>query len=120
MDICNVKIRCLNWCRKFLAGTWSRLSENDIDIHQIRLGSRFNRGALTNYVYLCQLSPKISSAPHEHRKVILRLYGEISGSHEKFYEILIFNMLSERGLGPKLLGAFKSGRLEQYFDVKHF
>ncbi|KII66070.1 Choline/ethanolamine kinase [Thelohanellus kitauei] len=107
----DIKPRTLNWCKKFLSGTWSTCTVDDFEIEQIK-------GALSNYIYVVKLKDHILTEKHEHRSAILRLYGEISGSHEKFYEILTFNMLSERNLGPRLLGAFKHGRLEQYLESK--
>ncbi|KAF0986498.1 hypothetical protein HZS_6257 [Henneguya salminicola] len=106
-----IKEDARNWCAKFIGGAWAHCNPEQFLITPIK-------GALTNYIYLCELNKTIPIEKHEHRRVILRLYGEISGSHEKFYEILIFNILSERKLGPKLLGAFKNGRIEQYIESR--
>ncbi|KAF1744074.1 hypothetical protein MXB_1683, partial [Myxobolus squamalis] len=107
------KLTALKWCSKFLGGVWS-----DIEVSQFIYKSINVRGALTNYIYTCELDESVISKKHECRKVLLRIYGEIVGSHEKFYELIIFNILSERKLGPRLLGAFKYGRIEEFIESK--
>lgn len=53
-------------------------------------------------------------------QLLVRFYGH---AHEgepdtKINELLVFTLLSERKLGPKLLGVFPGGRLEQYIKVR--
>ena len=51
------------------------------------------------------------------------MYGQIHSTNEhdssvtKITESVIFMMLSERNLGPKLYGIFPEGRLEEYISV---
>jgi choline/ethanolamine kinase len=58
----------------------------------------------------------------------MRMYGQIHTPQEmvavatgtnqtKITESVIFMMLSERKLGPKLYGIFPEGRLEEYISV---
>lgn len=59
----------------------------------------------------------------------MRMYGQLhtpqdttvavpSGTNQtKITESVIFMMLSERKLGPKLYGIFPEGRLEEYISV---
>ena len=64
-------------------------------------------------------------------EVLLRLFGKhlqqptsnTDESSEYFIaalvlENVIFTLLSERNLGPKLLGVFAGGRLEEFIEVK--
>ena len=76
-----------------------------------------SRGGLTNYLYLCSLPDNVATAKDEERKVLIRIYGEILDNKAKFYEGVIFTLLSERGFGPHLFGVFSSGRIEQYIPV---
>lgn len=50
----------------------------------------------------------------------MRIYGEIVDLKQRFYESIIFAMLSERRVGPRSYGVFYSGRLEQYYPVRPF
>lgn len=57
------------------------------------------------------------------RDVLMRLYGQTHGENaieNIITESVIFTLLSERGLGPKLHGIFPGGRLEEYIPVSSF
>lgn len=59
----------------------------------------------------------------EPRDVLMRLYGQTHGENaieNIITESVIFTLLSERGLGPKLHGIFPGGRLEEYIPVSLF
>ena len=55
---------------------------------------------------------------HEHRHVLMRIYGDIIDLKQRFYECIIFTVLSERNIGPKIYGVFYSGRIEEFIDVR--
>ena len=50
--------------------------------------------------------------------MLLRLFGELSVGPAQQYrlitETVVFTMLSERNLGPRLFGAFPGGRVEEF------
>lgn len=52
-------------------------------------------------------------------RVIVRFFGEIllSSVHSLVLNSVIFAILSERGIGPRLYGVFPGGRIEQYLEV---
>ncbi|KAK9754187.1 hypothetical protein QE152_g1666 [Popillia japonica] len=53
--------------------------------------------------------------------VLIRIYGQTHGDRNMEHlltESVIFTLLSERGLGPKLYGLFPGGRIEQYIDAR--
>ena len=52
--------------------------------------------------------------------MLIRIYGEILDNKAKFYEGVIFTLLSERGFGPKTYGVFHGGRIEEYIPVRVF
>ena len=61
----------------------------------------------------------------EPRKVLLRIYGRLyrmllSDIHAMISEVVIFALLAERGVAPKLYGVFPEGRLEELLPVFHF
>ncbi|XP_039989824.1 choline kinase alpha isoform X2 [Xiphias gladius] len=114
------------WCREFLHGAWKSLAEDDVHITIIR-------GGLSNKLFLCSLPDSLDTVWDEPRSVLLRLYGAIlqmscnkgdsrqsnkenhfQGAEAMVLESVMFAILAERGLGPKLYGIFPQGRLEQY------
>uniref|UniRef100_A0A1A8EX13 Ethanolamine kinase n=3 Tax=Nothobranchius korthausae TaxID=1143690 RepID=A0A1A8EX13_9TELE len=114
------------WCREFLHGAWKNLPEEDFQITIIR-------GGLSNKLFLCSLPDSLDSVGDEPRSVLLRLYGAIlqmscnkgdsrqsnkendfQGAEAMVLESVMFAILAERELGPKLYGIFPQGRLEQY------
>ncbi|KAJ8886040.1 hypothetical protein PR048_012246 [Dryococelus australis] len=77
-------------------------------------------GGLNNFLYLVALPSSCKPLSSEPSQVLLRLYGQIHGEQvleSLLTESVIFTLLSERGLGPKLYGVFPGGRLEQYIPV---
>lgn len=72
---------------------------------------------MANQLYRCSISGK-SISPDFPTTVLMRLYGE----HREIMvddiaETLAFLILGERGIGPKFLGTFDGGRLEEYIPV---
>ena len=87
-------------------------------------------GGLSNQLYYCALPEKLRPRGREPTEVLLRLFGKhLQGptsntveSSEYFVaalvlENVIFTLLSERNLGPKLFGVFAGGRLEEFIQV---
>lgn len=86
--------------------------------------SRANRGGLSNILYLCSLPSTHTPLNGEPSQVLLRMYGQIHAQGETngqetttITDSVIFMLLSERKLGPKLYGIFPGGRLEEYIHV---
>ena len=52
-------------------------------------------------------------------KVLIRIYGNWHDEEEQT-DSLITLLLGERNLGPKLLGVFPGGRIEEFIEVKNF
>lgn len=55
-------------------------------------------------------------------QVLLRIYGQVHGERAMdaiVTESVIFTLLSERRLGPKLYGVFSGGRIEEYIHVSY-
>lgn len=100
--------RAFAWCRDFLSGSWKTLQERDFQISIVS-------GGLSNLLYLCSLPDHVHCEGEEPRKVLLRIYGAIlQGVDSLVLESVMFAILAERTLGPKLYGIFPQGRLEQY------
>lgn len=79
-------------------------------------------GGLSNLLYLCSLPPEVSPLGSEPDCVLLRLYGQVRGETEEalaglLTEAVIFTLLSENQRGPRLLGVFPGGRLEEFIPV---
>ena len=73
-------------------------------------------GGLTNYLYLCSLPDNVQAPDNQPRIVLLRVYGDIAS---KFVveNSVIFALMSEKRLGPKLYGMNVQARLEEYIPV---
>ncbi|XP_067902501.1 choline kinase alpha isoform X2 [Heterodontus francisci] len=96
------------WCKEFLRGAWKTLTEDEFQISIIR-------GGLSNLLFQCSLPDTKSCVKDEPRCVLLRLYGAIlQGAEAMVLESVMFAILAERSLGPKLYGIFPQGRLEQF------
>uniref|UniRef100_A0A667X4U9 ethanolamine kinase n=1 Tax=Myripristis murdjan TaxID=586833 RepID=A0A667X4U9_9TELE len=75
----------------------------------------FFSGGLSNLLFMCSLPDHVHSMGEEPRMVLLRVYGAIlQGVDSLVLESVMFAILAERTLGPKLYGIFPEGRLEQY------
>ena len=78
-------------------------------------------GGLSNVLYLCEIADetvaKLDEKPH---KVLLRIYGEIIRSNPEtvITDSVIYGLLAEKKLGPKLFGVFTEGRIEEYLEVR--
>ena len=78
----------------------------------------FNRGGLSNTMYRCSLPENAEQDPKAPKEVLLRLYGPFQDDPILLVSgAVIFMMLSERKLGPKLYGLLPKGRLEEFIPV---
>ncbi|KAG7456171.1 hypothetical protein MATL_G00248950 [Megalops atlanticus] len=104
----DMKAKAYAWCRDFLSGTWKKIPESDFQISIIS-------GGLSNLLYLCSLPDHSPCIGDEPQQVLLRVYGAIlQGVDSLVLESVMFAILAERMLGPRLYGIFPEGRLEQY------
>ncbi|NWJ07994.1 CHKA kinase, partial [Crypturellus undulatus] len=119
------------WCKEFLPGAWRALREEQLRISPIR-------GGLSNMLFQCSLPDTIETVADEPRKVLLRLYGailqmrscnkggsvqsqkenDLQGAEAMVLESVMFAILAERALGPKLYGIFPQGRLEEFIPSR--
>ncbi|XP_037088241.1 choline/ethanolamine kinase-like [Pollicipes pollicipes] len=111
VDVEAVRDRAHGLCRDYLHGAWQLISADDMLIKPIS-------GGLSNVLFLCELPQRQSSLADEPTRVLLRMYGQVQeGSHESITESVIFTLLAERRLGPKLYGIFPGGRLEEFIQA---
>ncbi|KAM3832727.1 choline/ethanolamine kinase isoform 2-T2 [Vipera latastei] len=107
------RLRAFLWCREFLAGAWRRLAAPE------QLGMVPVSGGLSNLLYKCSLPDQVVTAEDEPRQVLLRVYGIIlQGVDSLVLESVMFAILAERALGPRLYGIFPQGRLEEYIPSR--
>ncbi|XP_005307357.2 choline kinase alpha isoform X1 [Chrysemys picta bellii] len=119
------------WCKEFLPGAWRGLREEQLRISPIR-------GGLSNMLFQCSLPDTMETVADEPRKVLLRLYGailqmrscnkggsgqaqkenDLQGAEAMVLESVMFAILAERNLGPKLYGIFPQGRLEEFIPSR--
>ncbi|XP_074840355.1 choline/ethanolamine kinase isoform X2 [Carettochelys insculpta] len=108
----HTRLRALEWCREFLAGSWRLVGPGELGISPVS-------GGLSNLLYKCTLPDHIQTVGDEPRQVLLRIYGAIlQGVDSLVLESVMFAILAERALGPRLYGVFPEGRLEQYIPSR--
>ncbi|KAK4774251.1 hypothetical protein SAY87_029270 [Trapa incisa] len=104
--------------KKVLRSVASDLGDSIHDLNTLQVIPL--KGAMTNQVYQINW-PTTPSATEEGliRKVLLRVYGE---GVELFFnrddEIRTFECMSNHGQGPRLLGRFAQGRVEEFIHAK--
>lgn len=101
-------------CRDYLNGAWKGVTPENINLKRIS-------GGLSNWLYNVQLPDGVVPTRGEPRHVLLRLYGQVHGERALeglITESVIFALLSERRLGPKLHGIFPGGRIEEYIPAR--
>ncbi|KAI4352770.1 hypothetical protein L6164_006991 [Bauhinia variegata] len=73
-------------------------------------------GAMTNEVFQINWPTKYGDSP---RKVLIRLYGEgVEIFFNREEEIRTFECMSKHGQGPRLLGRFSTGRVEEFIHAR--
>ena len=95
---------------KSLAAEWEDvLDVNELQVIQLK-------GAMTNQVYQIKWPTKTVS-----RKVLARIYGEgVEVFFDRDDEIRTFEFMSKHGQGPRLLGRFPNGRIEEFIHARVF
>jgi len=106
-----VREKAFQLCREYLQGTWKTVHPHQLVIRQIS-------GGLSNLVFFVGLPPGSQPCGREPPSILLRLFGELSAGPAQQYrlitETVVFTMLAERNLGPRLFGVFPGGRLEEF------
>lgn len=89
-------------------------------------------GALTNAVYVVSppadippsgsstnLSITKSQSPKPPQKLLLRIYGpQVEHLIDREQELSILRRLARKKIGPRLLGTFRNGRFEEFFNAQ--
>lgn len=97
---------------KSLASEW----EDVVDMNMLQVIPI--KGAMTNEVFQIKWPTKAETFS---RKVLLRLYGEgVEVFFDRNDEIQTFEFISKHGQGPRLLGRFPNGRVEEFINARVF
>ncbi|KAI6662010.1 Choline/ethanolamine kinase-like [Oopsacas minuta] len=100
-------------CRRLLGGDWYSLPLAPIHIESITEGQ-------TNKLYILKLKHTPSTSATTPDTVILRLFSDIWSQEEIITQNIVYAILSERGLAPKLYGVLShsQGRLEHFYQCR--
>ncbi|KAK0396791.1 hypothetical protein QR680_001857 [Steinernema hermaphroditum] len=109
--VLELKRRTHNLCSRFLGGAWKTLPLDFLKINRIK-------GGMSNMLFLCRLGEPHRPIRNEPDKVLLRVYFNPETESHLVAESVIFTLLSERRLGPRLYGIFNGGRLEEYIPSR--
>jgi choline/ethanolamine kinase len=129
-------------CRDYLSGAWKSISADEIQLKRVSGGlSNFlyyvslpdGKSAENSDNLLSGSPPRMSFTTYtkrprkdsyqslmEPKEVLLRIYGQVHGEsalETMLTESVVFTLLSERKLGPKLHGVFPGGRIEEFIPV---
>ena len=74
------------------------------------------KGAMTNEVFQIKWPTKSKETS---RKVLVRIYGKgVDVFFDRDNEIQTFEFMSKHGQGPRLLGRFANGRIEEFIHAR--
>ncbi|RWS18056.1 hypothetical protein B4U79_03990 [Dinothrombium tinctorium] len=106
-------------CSDFLSGEWSKVKASDFEIRPIEVGK-------SNRLFAVSLPKAVKTSKREPSKVLVRFYGnEFTGEGNRYkivgevVENVVFCLLAERNLGPKLYGIFDGGRIEEFIESRN-
>ncbi|PKA46805.1 choline/ethanolamine kinase [Apostasia shenzhenica] len=96
-----------------LASKWSDVSDSRaLVVVQLK-------GAMTNEVFEINWSAEGNGGGETGRKVLVRTYGEgVDVFFDREDEIRTFEFMSKHGQGPRLLGRFPNGRIEEFIRAR--
>ncbi|KAL1219682.1 putative choline kinase 3 [Cardamine amara subsp. amara] len=95
-----------------LSGKWGDVVEDLECLHVKPM-----KGAMTNEVFMVSWPTKDNT--FHHRKLLVRVYGEgVDLFFNRKDEIRTFEVLSRHGHGPRLLGRFAGGRIEEFIHAR--
>lgn len=117
----NIAEKCLELCRAYIGQPWTNVSSPD-DIQVTRL-----TGGLSNQLYRVQLLKSTTSTTkaNELTDVTVKLYQSKipkcthPDDGERLNDTIILTILSQTGLGPKVLGIFDGGMIQVYYNVSN-
>lgn len=108
----DLRMRAFTLCKEYLRGAWTSIQPQHMRVSVVS-------GGLSNLLYKCSLIDTVQTQSNEPRQVLLRLYGAIlQGVDSLVLESVMFAILAERSLGPRLYGVFPQGRLEEYIPSR--
>ncbi|XP_050232083.1 probable choline kinase 2 [Mercurialis annua] len=74
------------------------------------------KGAMTNKVFQIKWPTKTEDGSH---RVLVRIYGDgVDVFFDRDDEIKTFEFMSKQGQGPRLLGRFSNGRIEEFIHAR--
>lgn len=77
---------------------------------------KYFSGGTINTILLCTLADTFKPIDEEPTRVVFRIYCKADTGI--IAETVIFSILAQKNLGPKLYGIFDEGRIEEYIPVK--
>ncbi|KAM7266428.1 hypothetical protein ACFE04_004325 [Oxalis oulophora] len=102
----------LNKVLESLAKKWGDVEADMKNLQVIQLS-----GAMTNEVF--QINWPTIKGDDLHRKVLVRVYGKgVDLFFNREDEIKTFECMSKHGQGPRLLGRFPNGRVEEFIHAR--
>ncbi|NXK42687.1 CHKB kinase, partial [Piprites chloris] len=112
------RLQAYAWCREFLAGSWKLIKAEEFVIEPIRYKAGSGRWAQSG-IGGTPPAPRWSRPGVWGAGVGCRFSSGVpQGVDSLVLESVMFAILAERALGPRLYGVFPQGRLEQYLPSR--
>lgn len=121
----NIEKRCLELCQTYIGGSWVNAKTlNEISVKRIS-------GGFTNQFYHVQLGKSVVRVhndvyPNEPSDVAIKFYQEKhmknynSDDDERFNDMIILTIMSQKELGPIVYGIFSDGFIQGYYEHEQF
>ncbi|CAG2103439.1 unnamed protein product [Medioppia subpectinata] len=121
----DINDKCIQLCRRYLAGIWSTATGADVRVRPVS-------GGRTNHLCLCQLTspaaPIAGDACDEPqpREVIVKYYGwkyDFKIGHPtqpRFNDPIVMSLTSHKRLGPHVYGLDPEGEVLRYYKHRIF
>ncbi|VDD85514.1 unnamed protein product [Enterobius vermicularis] len=97
-------------CANYVGGIWKEVSASDIII-------TVPPGGLNNFIFIVSVPENFLRVAAEPTMVVLRIYFS-EDIDTLLAESVISVTLSERGVGPTVLGVFRGGRIEEFIQSR--
>ncbi|XP_067655343.1 choline kinase alpha-like [Haliotis asinina] len=112
----DIRQKAYSWCRDSLHGSWAEITEDELIVQNLVIPS----GGNPKQIYLCYLPKTLEPDAGVPTCVLLRFHKHtVSRCKESVVKnAVVFAILSEKGMGPKLYGIYHDGRIEEYIPTR--
>ncbi|KAI6176974.1 hypothetical protein M3Y97_00856800 [Aphelenchoides bicaudatus] len=97
-------------CSRYVSGVWENVPSDKLELKRIK-------GATSNILFICGIPDEFKKNNGSPSKVLLRICFN-PDKENSLTDTIVFALLSERNMGPKLYGVFDEGRIEEFIESR--